>query len=519
MGNLNLKDIFIGKTDAKNEFVENSEAEKNTFIQSFLKPDNLVEDDFLQGKRYFITGLKGTGKTALMRYLGIVAEKEQYAKSAFVLFKSEIGEDERIKIEKAAEIITRTDGEVSQFKDYELPWMWFLFRRMINLSEKKGIRLFNDNEKWFKFKNKVESAINKTEPSYSLFPKLKHGKVEFETKVVKGSLDFDSNGVSKKEKNEIDFVKLVKDCESIFPELSPTGEKLYMFIDELELSLGSRKKYQRDIELIRDLILAINKFNRIARIHGYGIYCITGIRREVIAATASAGKEINKPISDFGISLRWQQSGGNITEHPLIKIIHKRLMSAESLCNIPNPASEEEVWCRYFPEKINEKPSQEFILNKTWYRPRDIIRFLGIAQQQFPMETSFSQYVIESINKDYSTECWEEQKEELTAYYSSDDINGMELLLMGLTSPFSLNDFNKKCNEIKEIYGDVEKLLEKRKPADILSDLYAIGVIGNTGEKMRFAFRGDNKILLTHDIVVHGALWNVLSIQPKNAKK
>ena len=519
MSQLKLKDIFIGKTDAKNEFIENSASEKEVFLRSFLKPDNLVEDDFLQGKRYYITGLKGTGKTALMRYLGIIAEKEKDAKTAFILFKSEIGEDERTKIEKAAEIIKRTEGEVSQFKDYELPWMWFLFRRMISLSEKKRIRLFNDTETWFKFKDKVESAVKKTEPSYSMFPKLKHGKVEMDAKPVKASIDFEIDNTSRKEKKEIDFVKLVKECESLFPELSPTGEKLYIFIDELELSLGSRKQYQRDIELIRDLILSINKFNRIAREHGYSVYCITGIRREVIAATKSAGKEINKPISDFGIGLRWQQSGGNIMEHPLIKIIHKRLLSAESSCNIPNPAKEEEVWNRYFPEKINDKLSQEYILNKTWYRPRDIIRLLGIAQQQFPEETCFSQYVIESINKEYSTECWEEQKEELTAYYSSDDINGIELLLMGMTCPFSMNDFARKCNDTKGIYGDVEKLLEKRKPADILSDLYTIGVVGNTGEKMRFAFRGDNQLLHTLDMTVHGSLWNYLAIQPKNKKR
>ncbi len=158
-------------------------------------------------------------------------------------------------------------------------------------------------------------------------------------------------------------------------------------------------------------------------------------------------------------------------------------------------------------------------MNKTWYRPRDIIRLLGIAQQQFPEETYFSQYVIESTNKEYSTECWEAQKEELTANYSADDINGIELLLMGMTCPFSMNDFARKCNEIKGIYGDVEKLLGKRKPADILSDLYTIGVIGNTGEKMRFAFRGDNQLLHTLDMTVHGSLWNYLAIQPKNKKR
>lgn len=518
MTKLQLKDISIGKTDAKNEFIENTDAEKDIFLQGFLIPDNIIPEDFLEGKRYYITGLKGTGKTALLRYLGIIAEKELDAKTAFILFKSDIGEDDKTNIDKAAEIIIRNEGDSAQFKDYELPWMWFLFSRMVKLIDNLGVRPFNDNEAWFKFRTGIVSTIKKSSPSYSLFPKIKNGKITVDTSIIKATVDFENAETSKKERDEVDFVKLVKECEELFRNLSPTGERLYIFIDELELSLGIGKKYQRDVELIRDLIIAIHKFNAIARTHKYGVYCITGIRREVLAATQSSGKEINKPISDFGIGLHWQQSGQNVLDHPLIKMIHKRLMAAESKCKIHNPAKEEEIWNRYFPELISEKPAQEFILNRTWYRPRDIIRLLGLAQQQFPNETKFSQRVIESINKDFSTESWEEQKEELTANYSKKEIDGIEHLLAGITCPFSLNDFSRRCGEMQKIYDDVESLLSTRKPATILSDLYTIGVIGNTGEKMRYAFRGDAKLLLTQNMTIHLALWNVLAIKKRFRK-
>ena len=61
-----------------------------------------------------------------------------------------------------------------------------------------------------------------------MFPMLKHGKVEMDAKTVKASIDFERDNTSRKEKKEIDFVKLVKEYESLFPELSPTGEKLYI---------------------------------------------------------------------------------------------------------------------------------------------------------------------------------------------------------------------------------------------------------------------------------------------------
>src|SRR5690606_30104733 len=72
---LQLKDIFVGKTDAKNEFIENSTSEISKFIDSYLIPENITIEDFEKGSKYYITGLKGTGKTALLRYLEVSFNK------------------------------------------------------------------------------------------------------------------------------------------------------------------------------------------------------------------------------------------------------------------------------------------------------------------------------------------------------------------------------------------------------------------------------------------------------------
>ncbi len=43
--------------------------------------------------------------------------------------------------------------------------------------------------------------------------------------------------------------------------LIPSGNRVWVLFDELELSVKSQKANQRDIELVRDLILAIEKLN------------------------------------------------------------------------------------------------------------------------------------------------------------------------------------------------------------------------------------------------------------------
>src|SRR5690606_16214865 len=159
--------------------------------------------------------------------------------------------------------------------------------------------------------------------------------------------------------------------------------------------------------------------------------------------------------------------------------------------------------------------TNEYILHRTWYRPRDIIRLLTIAQQQFPNEPSFSHAVFDAIAKEYSTQSWIEHAEELRAILSEQEIDGIKKLLTSITCPFTFHEFLTVCDNKKLLYSDVEALFSKRKPADILSLLYRVGLIGNTGTKVRYSFRGDDELLLENNMKIHDPLWNYLSIETR----
>lgn len=517
---LKLNDIFIGKTDAKNELIESSDQEIQAFKNGFLMPDNVIPDDFFSGKRYFITGLKGTGKTALLRFLSINVEEQLNSYSSFILFKSDIREDKRFELEKIADIINRGRDSLGGFKDFEQPWKLFLFQRIVKLCEDKGILLFQNDSNWKEFRKTILASFNLNKKEGSMFPKITHGKVSIDAKYIKAEMDMDFNSNIKDTPREIDFDSLINDCESLYKNLTPREEKLYLFIDEMELTLGTETQYQRDINLIRDLILAIDWLNRTSRSKGYQLYCITGIRQEVLAATQSTGKEINKPISDFGIALRWQQFSGDDAKHPLIKIIIKRLMYAEEGLPEKDRASESRIWDRYFPADIDRKPIRKYILDQTWYRPRDIVRLLGIAQQQFPNEQQFSESVFTAINKNYSVDSWTEQEEELRTKYSKNDIKGIKHLLMGLSTPFTYKELVSRSEELRGIYDSVDSVLNKYKLGDLLSHLFRLGIIGNSETNaMRFSFRGDEDLLIEKPMIIHRALRNVLSIKKKTKKE
>lgn len=104
---------------------------------------------------------------------------------------------------------------------------------------------------------------------------------------------------------------------------------MFLFLDELELSFTNSKAYKRDAKLIRDLIIVVDKFNKLCRKLRYDVFALCSVRSEVLNAVGSTGKEINKVIEDFGVMVSWHQAGGDLRDHPLIKIILKRLALSE----------------------------------------------------------------------------------------------------------------------------------------------------------------------------------------------
>ncbi|MDM1549381.1 hypothetical protein HX096_16120 [Empedobacter falsenii] len=514
---LQLKDIFVGKTDAKNEFIENSLDEQTKFIDSYLIPENISIDDFENGNKFYITGLKGTGKTALLRYLELSFNKE--SNSSFILFKSEFSEDDKANFSKAASTFLTEKNENNEIEeDFLNVWEWFLHRHLVKYSLENKTLFFKDDKDWQKYVKCISAPKLGDESSgiTKLIPKLKRGNVEIEGdfEFIKSKLGIEFDWENEKDKL-VKFSSIVKQANELYKKLTPLDNKMYIFIDELELALGKTKQFQKDIKLIRDLIVAINNLNLISRKLKFPIYFITAIRSEVLTSIQSSGKEINKPILDFGISLKWQQSGGSSKTHPLIKIINKKIQSAERSIGIQKVSTDEEIWKKYFPDKINTIPSPEYILHRTWYRPRDIIRLLSIGQQQFPNETSFSHVVFDAIVKEYSTQSWIEHAEELRAILSEQEIDGVKKLLTSIKCPFTFLEFRKICDEKINLYSDVETLFKKHKPADILSILYRIGLIGNTGQKVRYSFRGDDELVLENNMKIHDPLWNYLSIEAR----
>lgn len=517
---IELKDLYLGKLDSKNEFLDNTEKEKEIFIDSFLIPNNFLVEDYLNGQKYYVTGLKGTGKTALLRYLAIKAE-ERGKLSSFILFKSSFSEQDKKDFVNAARSTIIEKNEGTDEGDYEEIWRWFLHRHIVRHLLNNKIDFFVDNKNWQKYVACVTAPKTDEGESgiFRLFPKLKRGSVEINVGVeamnTKLGLEFDWED---KVKSRVKFSSIVKQADSLFENLTGLNKQFHIFIDELELSLGSTEQYSRDIRLIRDLIVAIEKMNHISRRKQFGLSIIGAIRSEVVTAVGSSGKEINKLIFDFGTRIVWHQSGDDINKHPILQILVKRIAASEKQYNPLSNLSSEEIWSRYFPLQINGRDTPRYVLHQTWYRPRDIVRLLGLAKAAYPNNMMFSQQVFDGTRLQYSTECWTEIVEELKAKYTHKQIEAIRRIFTGISGNFNFKYIQERVLNIKDIYSDVDELLNQYKLDTILTDAYRMGIIGNMDTKARFAFRGQDDILLEKKMMVHHALWPILSIDSSNGE-
>ncbi|SIR98477.1 hypothetical protein SAMN05878276_1398 [Aquipseudomonas alcaligenes] len=512
---IKLSDIYLGNIDAKNELLNNSPEERNRFKTSFVSPPNLVTEKFIEKEKYFVTGLKGTGKTALLRYISIALDDLPNSSSHFMLFKTDVDEDTRKEFSKASRVqVADSNSESFDGDDFEMVWRWFIYRKIAEAISEGSSEVFQKNANLEKFIELVNSEYrsDKKQGLMRLIPTIRKGTIEISNSPKLGlELDWNEAGTAK-----IQFNDLVRKADTAFNALQQENDRLNIFFDELELNYNTQKQYQRDARLVRDLIVSVEKINAIAKSKGFNLCLYAAIRSEVQTAVSSLGKEINKALLGFGTEILWNRPGIDDSQQPLLFIIEQRINNARESAGLERLPSNS-LWENYFPKDIQGKKPQTYILHNSWYRPRDVVRLLMIAQTQYPNEKTFKHEAFDSIRKNYSRDSWVEITEELKSKYRMEEIEGIKTFLYGYKQIFSRAEALSRSENVSQDHEEADTLFKKTKINTLLKDLFRIGAIGNIhphNRKMRFSFRGDDEILLDQDAFVHNALKAHLSIYP-----
>ena len=504
-----IAEIYAGLPDAKDAILYEG---MEQFLDAYVIPPDFNLQGLINGNKCFITGNKGSGKTAALRYLAYRL-KNNYgnARSSFLLFSQDYSEQQKSSMERQMVIHMAVDSaSETDVEDFSDLWRWHLFQIIMRDNEvEKKDRIFVHDETWRKFchiingilspeyKAKVSGNINMELPLFNIF-------------TASITLDLPEWEFGKK---KLSFSEAIKAATECFLELDRRSCPYYLFIDELDVCYNDKPVYQRDLRLIRDLICQTRYFNSIFQQNGWHqtkFFCT--VRPEVLHAidrTLSAGTVL-KQLSGFDCPLSWDVPGAKTFERPVMQLLLKRIEMAESV-NGEAYGSEKERYQRWFPESIDHLEPSDYIKTITWSKPRDIVRILDCAKNICQNRSAFTASVFTAIQKQYSAQSCRELTGELEAVYSAREISRILDALRGWKTDFSLDEFSVRLKK----YGGTP-------PTDTscfetARNLYRAGVFGlfqPAAGLYRWNHLEGTEFLLNDDwkLVVHRGLWEALAL-------
>lgn len=514
-----VKDIYSGKPDAKDEI--NFEG-LSGFIKTFIVPQNIDLESLITGNYCFISGYKGTGKTALLFYLdNLIRERDDSACSSFIFFKEEYAELKKEEIDKFSK---RGLSSISIDKDtllnnseFEYIWRWLFFKRIVADNEEFNGGLFIDNEHWANFTKVVSKIKGPINIKKSVIPNRVKLAIPFISQTGASiapevEVDLDKNS---KNNNYSDFVKLIDEAEVALSKVTKTDIPYHIFVDELEAYYGDQDVFKRDLYLIRDLIFTIKRFNSIFTLSSMeNIKIICSIRVEIVNAISRfiVTKELNKVTSGFEVPLKWNYNNTNSFSHPIMQILLRRIAISESEGDKSIYRNDKHIISQWFPETIHGIEPSNYVLNNSWHKPRDIVRFITSAQNSINSDSiCFSQAVFSGLHKQYSIDSLAEIREEMRALYTSEEIEEIIIVFTGFKSVFSVSQLRER---IREYFSDT--IMDTKFNA-VLNDLYRLGFLGNyfpVSQMYRWQHKGDDRLIISDEwrIMIHQALQSSLSV-------
>lgn len=510
-----IREIEFGKTDA---FTELNVFGEDYFVSSFVSNAKYRIDEFLSGSRFLVLGKKGTGKSALLKYLECTFKKDECNLVFPIRFKSDI---DQVSKDSFEEIVTKKDDLAGEEKydtssiidqpSYVLVWKTFLINQIITRASAGEYCVFKETAEYQLLVSLLKCIYGESKTPTIVMPKIKRGSVELTAAfaerlsgALKLELEFDSR------KKRINYARISQKVYQLFTQLEFVRSPVYVLIDELELSVRNKHQFEKDVALVRDLIIAIDDLNAACADAKMDIHIFAAIRSEVLRNVRSAGYELTKPIEDRGIEINWFQKGGNYTDNPLLKIVENKIHASEQMKGYPVSNN---VWEEYFGVEINGEETRKYILNNSLYRPRDVVRMMTAIHDQIDTEERFTQVVFDKAQQVYSERMWNEIKDELRLSFSEEEVDAIFILLNRITMPFSYDSLTQRIEQLGKFYPNLPTLLDNSKLSQVLSKLYELGVIGNTGKPMNFIFLGRTLLDPLGMMVIHTPLRNYFAVQ------
>ncbi|MDP1617831.1 P-loop ATPase, Sll1717 family [Phenylobacterium sp.] len=529
-----IADLDIGSIDAINY---SGRKEKELLKRIFYKDAFL--DRILETKKYFIVGEKGTGKTAYATYLsnGVYNSTNSTTKN--------INSTDYTKFYHLKQI---GHLPVSDFID---TWKVILLLLLCDHIKENGRSRFGAPEKFKSAQQAIEkyydSAFDPEVVSAIEFVKDAEISAELLVKYAKLAASERSSVSASGTKFQTNLLIIEKSLKEAISSLDLRDDHI-LFIDGIDVR-PSALSFTDYMECVRGLAFAVWQLNTefLANIRDSKgrIKVVLLLRPDIFDAVEF--QNANAKMRDNSVNLSWITTYGDYRTSRIFQLVDGILAKQTG----HDPMIAGEAWDHYFnydvPNmRIAERLDNPFVsfLRYSFYRPRDVISYLGIMQEYVRQHNSgmmnFTDRVFLNCQKEYSDYLLGEVRDYLSFYYSSADFNelvGFFKFMKG-KSKFSWDEFIENYTRFHAANSREKLTLQQLKdgPEEFIQFLYSMNVVGydeeaehGPGRFVHWCFRDRTPVNLSPKIPtglnagrpygVHPGLVRALQVGGENEAK
>lgn len=503
-----LGEIDFGAPDANAEYmIASKQNAKPLFVEAYVAPPLSDIDGFRKGTRFLLLGLKGTGKTAVLRDLQQQAERQGQTVE-FLIFRNEILEEKDLINFHWPLLID--DEKIKQSKHYLHCLKRILLSILIKMAlanSNPDISSFPDDETSF-FK-KLYDRIRTSAPGRlvqiafdTVFESLKAIEVDA-NRLSGGRVTLDIGRILKRQND----VLLENTCRLI----RASGKPISLFVDEIHFAYRDEETLRQDAMLVRDTVQAVINLNE--RFIQEAINCTiyAGLRSEFVDHPLIAMAEINNSLLSFGETLSWATFPAD-HNHPMFEIAARRVENS-----IGSPFSKSKIIDSYFGAI-----DPQLFVESTWSKPRDIIRFFNAAKRMYPHRVSLTKPEFSAVLRQYAAESWLEIKTAATAFLPPAGIIRLEEVLRYI-APKSFEagfrmTFQEFSDALEPVYKEIgTQTASAYSKSHLLQLLFILGLFFTrrrdvTGQSIVYAYHRGNRHPAEDGVVVlHRAVARAFS--------
>ena len=518
-----IKTLYFGETDGYQEYLNLRDASL-PYTEVFSDPPGLEFTKFTKDNASaFVVGGKGEGKTALLSLIRDRIRRhhsgEKYVQPVSYDWDFNVAKRKRISKLlgiKLAEKRPEEEGLMQFEQEFKIAWRWFIHKLIYDALSSDDFKEFVKKDAVAKRYVSLFKGIDGGEDRsfFSWFPKLTDGNVTFKGDVAFLNAEFNAN-FEVAEQTSISMEAMLDQLDSIVFSFKSLPKDITIILDEIELRFDDAEDWARDIQYIHDLIYVSSIYIDRLRDNEINIQFIIALRKSVvIAVMRRAEPRVKTALEAYSTPIQWYETGE--LKHCAFSGILKKKVSASEKAhygeNYKDP-SDPWRWLKYFPAEMgNGEPFLTWLLSKTFWRPRDIVRFFKVCVDNMTPKqkesTTFDQGIFSDYVLDlYSRSQWAELSEDMNTIFSEGTVSTVQGVLRGLDSSFTYDELIAALSEVASAAENEENYSAE----SVVKFLFELGIIGNSerinGQQVeRWSFQRCDEIdpkvrLRLHDVM------------------